>query len=84
MVLSVEISFKGRVSDRFSIFGYVWWSSITFLGFDGQSSRMVSSAGYVASLEVIVGGGGWFPGPLRRLGDALLIPLKSGELQWSF
>ncbi|CAF2044310.1 unnamed protein product [Brassica napus] len=41
------------------------------------SSRMVSSAGYVASSD-----GGWFPGPLRRRGDALPIPLKSA--QWIF
>ncbi|KAH0911054.1 hypothetical protein HID58_034375 [Brassica napus] len=39
------------------------------------SSRMVSSAGYVASSD-----GGWFPGPLRRRGDALPIPLKSDKL----
>ncbi|KAH0879044.1 hypothetical protein HID58_066438 [Brassica napus] len=55
------------------------WSPITFLGFDGLSSRMVSSAGYVASSDVIVGSGGWFPGPLKRRGGVLPILLKSGD-----
>ncbi|KAF3589310.1 hypothetical protein F2Q69_00027724 [Brassica cretica] len=55
------------------------WSPITFLGFDGLSSRMVSSAGYVASSDVIVGSGGWFPGPLQRRGGVLPILLKSGD-----
>ncbi|CAN6882387.1 unnamed protein product, partial [Brassica oleracea] len=55
------------------------WSPITFLGFDGLSSRMVSSAGYVASSDVIVGSGGWFPRPLKRRGGVLPILLKSGD-----
>ncbi|KAG2270133.1 hypothetical protein Bca52824_064688 [Brassica carinata] len=40
---------------------------------------MVSSAGYVASSDVIVGSGGWFPGPLQRRGGVLPILLKSGD-----
>ncbi|WZZ59684.1 hypothetical protein YC2023_059791 [Brassica napus] len=40
---------------------------------------MVSSAGYVASSDVIVGSGGWFPGPLKRRGGVLPILLKSGD-----
>ncbi|CAN6974728.1 unnamed protein product, partial [Brassica rapa subsp. trilocularis] len=77
-ILLLHISFAlllCRLSPAFVLF-----SSLA-LAFS-LSSRMINSAGYVASSEVIVGGGGWFPRPLRRRGDALPIPLKSA--QWIF
>ncbi|KAG5384837.1 hypothetical protein IGI04_036307, partial [Brassica rapa subsp. trilocularis] len=79
-ILLLHISFAlllCRLSPAFVLF-----SSLA-LAFS-LSSRMINSAGYVASSEVIVGGGGWFPRPLRRRGDALPIPLKSVEYGTQF